>query len=1055
MPSSSTLSTSSNTDFVLGLDIGSESVGWCMLPADGSTGPAICLGVHTFDAGVEGDMDSGRDESRAAVRRQARMPRRLLWRRAARMRKLARILQSAGLLPPFDADRPDEIHAALNALDRESRARRILAGDRIGMQLLPYRLRALALDELLSKHELGRALYHLAQRRGFLSNKKAVSKDKDEQGKVKAGIQELQRLMDEANCRTLGEYFATLDPEQQRIRGRWTSRAMYEHEFNSIWTSQARHHPELTEDLRARVHHAIFFQRPLKLQRHLIGECSLVPGRKRAPMALRIAQRFRILQKVNDLLVYEPDGRSRPLTVEERAKLVDALEREGDLTFSKIKQKKYLALPAASQFNLQEGGEKVLRGNRTNTALRKVAGDRWDDMTPDDKDRMVEILLSNLLEETQRKRIRDLWSFDDETARQLAELELEDGYGAHCREALEKLVARMEDGTPYATARKELFPESIRAATAVDLLPPVLETDIKLRNPAVCRALTETRKLVNAIIDAYGKPAAIRIELARELKRPRDLRVKDSKSMRDQETRRRDAACKILAELHGVTDPSPNEIANVRGRDIEKVLLAEESNWQCPYTGRAIGLRELVGHNAQFDVEHILPFSTSMDNSFANKTLCYHEENRGRKRNHTPLEAYGNSPEWEQILERVRRFQGRFAREKLKRFEMAEIPADFTARQLNDTRYAARLAADYLGLLYGGRVDEHGRKRIFTPTGQVTAWIRDELGLNRILGDGGMKSRDDHRHHAVDAVAIALASDAIIKRLSDAAVDPWAHRRRLFAPIEPPWPTFVEDVRDAINRVNVSRRVSRKLAGKLHDDSYYSKPYTQPGKDGKPVQVHRIRKPLHAMSVNEIEAIVDPHIRKLVQDKLAELGGDPKRAFADPRNHPVMTAHDGRLIPIHKARIAKSMAALEIGQGPRVRYVAPGANQMAIVAVLDGDGRDRKWEGYLVSRFEAHQRYRRGEPIVQKDWPDGRRFVCSLAPGEMFTADRDGNGCALFVVRSVSEGRVEYVRANDARRKVDIKASKEWLVNPPTSLMKMQLQKVTVSYLGVVVPVND
>lgn len=222
MPNSTNLSSPRRAPYALGLDIGSESIGWAMLPADDPTMAALVTGAHAFDAGVEGDLESGRDESRAAVRRQARMPRRLLWRRAARMRKLARTLQSAGLFPPAEVKDPEALHQRLNTLDEEIRAKRIPSGDRVAQHLLPYRLRALALDEPLTEHELGRALYHLAQRRGFLSNKKAGGKDKkdkEELGEVKAGIIELQRDMDETGARTLGEHFSRLDADQKRIRG--------------------------------------------------------------------------------------------------------------------------------------------------------------------------------------------------------------------------------------------------------------------------------------------------------------------------------------------------------------------------------------------------------------------------------------------------------------------------------------------------------------------------------------------------------------------------------------------------------------------------------------------------------------------------------------------------------------------------------------------------------------------------------------------------------------------------------------------------------------------
>ena len=160
----------------LGIDLGSGSIGWAAVtePEDGP--PSVLdLGVRHFEAGVLGDIESGKDESRATARRDARGPRRLTWRRQHRMRKVFRALQAVDLLPPSEYDSHDSRHSLLAKVDKELRPRLSLDGDRIVQHLLPYVLRTRALDERLSRHALGRALYHLAQRRGFLSNLKATS----------------------------------------------------------------------------------------------------------------------------------------------------------------------------------------------------------------------------------------------------------------------------------------------------------------------------------------------------------------------------------------------------------------------------------------------------------------------------------------------------------------------------------------------------------------------------------------------------------------------------------------------------------------------------------------------------------------------------------------------------------------------------------------------------------------------------------------------------------------------------------------------------------------
>ncbi len=171
--------------------------------------------------------------------------------------------------------------------------------------------------------------------------------------------------------------------------------------------------------------------------------------------------------------------------------------------------------------------------------------------------------------------------------------------------------------------------------TLCDFLPPV-ERWQEIRNPGVTRTLTELRKVMNAIIRQSGRPMEIRIELARDLRQTKAQREKSwKKEPRESSVSRDKAAKKILDEV-GLGRPSND--------DIRKVLLAEECQFTCHYTGRTIQMAALIGRDSQYDIEHIIPFSRPLDNSFANLTLCYHEENRNVKRNQTPGEAYSSSP---------------------------------------------------------------------------------------------------------------------------------------------------------------------------------------------------------------------------------------------------------------------------------------------------------------------------------------------------------------------------------------------------------------------------
>ncbi|MEA3365484.1 MAG: type II CRISPR RNA-guided endonuclease Cas9 [Candidatus Hydrogenedentes bacterium] len=535
----------------------------------------------------------------------------------------------------------------------------------------------------------------------------------------------------------------------------------------------------------------------------------------------------------------------------------------------------------------------------------------------------------------------------------------------------------------------------------------------------------------------------MRIELARDLKRPKSERKNVWQKNRQNEKQRLDAAKRI-------TDATGNPYP--KRDDILKVILAGECKWHCPYTNKEMHMHTLVGDAPQFDIEHIIPYSRSLDNSFMNKTLCYHEENR-RKGNRTPWETYGSTPEWEEIIQRVKNFNGAGRLPKLERFQARDLESfeEFSNRQLNDTRYASTLAANFLGLLYGGQVDASGRRRIQAGRGQVTRELRNAWHLNKILGDGGQKSRDDHRHHAIDAVAIALTDAATVAMLSRAASKAKkAGRRAWWKEIKEPWKGFLNEVTKVCDEIVVSPKVSRKVNGPLHEETYYSA--EREGPDGKPVR--HVRKPVFTLSKPEMRAIVDDVVRSRVQEALDRAGGDIKK-LESKEFQPFMTTRSGRRIPIKSVRIRKTLKAYKLGKGHRERYAPAGSNHhMEILEVTDRKG-NVKWEDHIVCRLDAIRRKARHDPIIKRDHADRKRFVMSLAPGEIIALNGEDGTRGLFVIRGISKNMVEYARIRDARIKKDIRASGDWGASRVNSLRRANCQKIVIDPLGRVQNAND
>jgi len=1033
---------------VLGLDIGSNSIGWALLSEDRGEKSLVDVGVRVFEAGVDDDIESGRDVSRAVHRREARLHRRQLRRRNRRLKKLAATLQQYSLFPQGDVSTAENLKNLIDSLDAG------LAGDAPDPAMLPYFLRARALDEKLRPQETGRAIYHLAHRRGYRSNRKVQQKESEEESKVVLGaISELEKKMREAGARTLGEYLSKIDPAEDRIRNRYISRQMVRDEFDAIWEAQAKHHPDImTDEAREDIRHAIFFQLPLKSNRGTIGRCELT-GRRRAPAALLVSQRFRMLQKINDLRVILPDGTSRPVTGKDRMAIIDSLETTGSRKFTAIRKE----LRIKGKFNFEES-EKEIIGNRTAARIARAIGkEKYDSLSTEERDGIVGLMRSTRKEGALKKALVNKFGLDEGSASKLAGSALEEGYMSLSQSAMKKLLPLMEKGVQYATAVKKVYGD-LKPAETFDELPPLAFSPMPpVNSPAVRRALNELRKVVNAVIRRHGAPDVIRVELARDMKRSRKQRQETWKRNNANRKRRDRAKGRLVEESLQYWAPGWEP----KGSDVEKWLLAEECDFICPYTGRQMGFKSLFVE-PEFDVEHIIPFSRCLNNSFLNKTLCCAKENRSVKHRRTPWEAYGGTEKWDKIIARVKKFKGDARDAKLRRFQVKDLADinEFADNQLNDTRYASRLAVRYLGLLYGAGATgvapggEHGKRVIQASRGEVTFYIRDVLGLNSILGDGGLKTRDDHRHHAVDALCVALTDHRTMQMLNTAAALAEEKRRRWFDSFEisEPWPGFIDDVREAVGGIAVSHRPSRKANTGLHEETNYSKIHIDP--EGREC-VH-VRKKLEALSAGMVKNIVDPVVREKVEEKLG--GGAPATVFKDAASLPHMTAAGGRKIPIRSVRIRVYDNIRKVGSGIRERNVITGSNHhVEIFEIKDAKGRP-KWTGRVVSSLEAMDRVRCRVPIVDRNHPDGGAFVLSLSGGDIVELDTD-DGRGLFRIRTISESKgsvnVEYAGNNDARMKKEIQAGKQWYKRSINKLRQLGCKKVDVTPAGDITYHND
>lgn len=836
-----------NMRYRLALDLGSTSLGWAILRLNSETPPApvavIKAGVRIFSDGRNPKDGS----SLAVTRREARAMRRRRDRLLKRKARMMRTLIEHGFFPKDEAAR--------KALENVN----------------PYGLRAKGLDEALKPEEFARALFHINQRRGFKSNRKTDKKDNDS-GALKSAIKALQAAIDPTGAdgkpRTVGELLHRRDQSGQTVRARYRQqrvekeggktridksydlyidRAMIEAEFDALWAKQSSLNPQqFNETARAELKDCLLHQRPLKPVKP--GRCTLLPEEERAPLALPSQQRFRIYQEVNHLYVLREGLKEEPLTREQRDRLVDALERNGKRSFTQIK--KLLGLGGVVQFNFEDPKRQELKGNTTSAILSKKEhfGDAWFGFTPEQQDAIVMQLVS---EENETRLVRWLEAetgVDESHAEAIASAALPEGYGSLSAKALARILPELQrDVITYdkavLAAGFEHHSHISHAATG-EILPALPfygeylqrhvgfgsgnSTDTpekrfgKIANPTVHIGLNQVRVVVNALIKRYGHPSEVIVEVARDLKQSQEQRKEDNE--RQAKNQKRNEQLRI--EAAALLQIAPER---VRHADIQKLILWSELNLKdaadrrCPYSGVQISANMVLSD--QVEIEHILPFSRTLDDSLNNKTVAMRQANR-IKGNRTPWEARAGFEAlgWTTaaMLDRAEQMpknkRYRFGEDGYEKWLKGTDDGDgkgFLTRALNDTRYLSRVAREYLSLICPQAT------RVIP--GQMTAMLRAKFGLNDILGLDGEKNRNDHRHHAVDACVIAVTDQGMLQRFAQASASARERQlNRLVDDMPLPWDSYRDHVARAVNHIWVSHKPDHGYEGAMHNDTAYA-----------------------------------------------------------------------------------------------------------------------------------------------------------------------------------------------------------------------------------------
>ena len=909
----------------LGIDLGIGSCGWA-LATDTSV---IALGARTFDVP---ETDKTRTPTNQ-LRRTARGLRRVTNRRRQRMNMVRELLSRYGILDQNGKD--------------------ALTGNGID----PWQARAEGLDRVLAPREIGVALGHIAKHRGFKSNSK---RDKGENApqnssKMLAAVVGNQEAL--AQWRSVGELFWKSSNYKDRKRNRDNdySRSILRADLEAETNLLLRRQRELgnllaSVDLERDFIEVAFFQRPLADAEDKVGFCPFEPAERRAPKHSPSFELFRLLSRLTSIRIDE-----QSLSAEEISSAIKDFGGQQSMTFKRLR--KILDLSAAQRFQGVAVEDEDKRDVATRSgkmapgsaALRKVLKDQgWQSlrMTPDLLDQIAAVLAFRDDAERIRTGLEEL-ALPSPILIALIQ-GVEDGAfggfrgaGHISAKACRALIPHLARGMVYSEACKAAgYDHAHRTDTVLEAIT----------NPIARKSLTEALKQIRAVINTHGMPTHIHVELARDVGKSLEERQEIEAGI-EKRNKEKDRIREQFIETVGREAAGPE--------DLLRYELWKEQKGRCLYTDAEIHPDAIVSTDNRVQVDHILPWSRSGDDSFVNKTLCYAKANQD-KRGRTPYEWFGHDANrWQAFMAAIEGCRGMKGRKK-RNFLLKDasiLEEKFRSRNINDTRYATRLLLNILKR-------DFPHITVAARPGPLTDRLRRAWGIQSLKKTPDGERIDDDRHHALDAVIVALTSQSVLQRLTKLFQEAesrglptnWhgiGHLAQLFretgglpadfTALEQPWPGFRTEVAETLQKVIVSRAERCRARGEAHAATI------RQVKERDERNVVYERKAIESLTEKDIDRVKDAERNAALVASLRNwiASGKPKDAL------PLSPKGD----PVRKVRL-ETAKKVDV----EVRGGAADRGEMTRVDVFRKRNKKDQWEYYLVPIY-PHQ------VANQRDWP--------------------------------------------------------------------------------------
>lgn len=957
----------------LGLDIGITSVGWSVINLDENR--IEDLGVRIFNA-AENPKDGS---SLAAPRREARGRRRLLRRKAYRVKRVKNLIVDKKILTK------DELESLFT-----------------NKSVIPiWDARVEALDRSVTNEEWSKILINFCKRRGFKSNRKNEVNDK-EAGVIITSIKNNEENMKMTSSRTIGEFIynqvKNSDDGYKAMRNKsgeynmCISRDMIREEIHTLFEKQRYFNNKFASDEIEDLYLKIFdSQRPYSKFEDLekmVGYCTFEKRKyKRAPKNSISAEEFVLYDNLNKLSIIM-DGDKRTLTKEERNFIVNEAYIKKEIKYSRLRT--LLGLDDKERFStltysLNTSYAKTenckfvsLRGyHEIKKAIEHgISKEYWNSKVKDNRKMLNDIAYVLSLGKTDDEIINQLRKRDIPNV--VIDVVLDISFSKFANlsiEAIEKIIPYMKEGYQYNESCEMAgydFKAIFQGERSYKL--PVIKID-EIVNPVVNRALAQTRKVINAVIDEYGSPIGINVELARELSK----NFKDRKVIEKEQKDNRDNKEKIKKEIYDLMDKEPTSM------EILKYRLWEQQKGECAYSQMMISINDLFTVGA-YEIDHIIPFSRAFDDSLNNKVLVLARENQ-LKRNRTPYEYFGNDEDkWHQFEVWVNNSNLPYKKKQnlLKKKISKEEQKDWKARNLQDTKYICKYISNYINnrLIF---VESESKQKVITVNGRATSYLRAKWGLIKAREDGD-------KHHALDATVVAVTTQGMIAEISKYSkanelkyvregddfmdietgeiVKLSDYKYLLKDKLPRPWPYFSEELQlrlsdnpieelkkwsiktydeefiaNTVRPIFVSRVPFRKIGGKLFKETIYSK---KSFKEDSFITKKNLTDLKITDKVNDMDSVYnynsDRKLYDAIETRLREFDGDGKRAFQEVFRKPTKS---GKLGPV--VRSIKVKAKQPFKDGIRLKNGIVAKNQIVRIDIYE---KNKKY--FVIPIYSCH-----------------------------------------------------------------------------------------------------